>query len=69
MNWLGLFNKIGKQPIKNTRTEKVYALIYNEKTGQYDKKYLALKFDAKTKPYLVEDVELTKKMKGEKSSV
>lgn len=69
MNWLGLFNKIGKQPIKNTRTEKVYALIYNEKTGEYERKYLALKFDAKTKPYLVEDIELTKKMKEARKNV
>lgn len=67
MNWLGLFNKIGKQPIKNTQNQKVYALIRNEKTGEYEKKYLALKFDAKTKPYLVEDIELTKKMKEGKN--
>ena len=37
MNWLGLFNKIGKQPIKNTQNQKVYALIKNEKNRRIRK--------------------------------
>ena len=54
MLWTTLFNKIGKQPLKNTQHSHIYAVLENKKTHKYDRVYLDLKFDAYGKPYFVE---------------
>ena len=51
MLWITLFNKIGKQPIKNTQHHHVYALLENPKTHTVEKVYLDLRYDASGHPY------------------
>lgn len=55
MKWITLWNKLGKQPIKNTQHNDVYALLRNPKTHEYEKVNLLLKFDSYGKPYFVQD--------------
>lgn len=56
MKWLTLFNKIGKQPLRVTQHQSVYAVLYDKKSHQYVKRYLCLKFDATGNPYFVEEI-------------
>lgn len=53
MLWITLFNKIGKQPIKNTQHHHVYALLENPKTHNVEKVYLDLRYDASGHPYFI----------------
>lgn len=53
MLWITLFNKIGKQPIKNTQHHHVYALLENPKTHTVEKVYLDLQYDASGHPYFI----------------
>lgn len=53
MLWITLFNKIGKQPIKNTQHHHVYALLENPKTHTVEKVYLDLRYDASGHPYFI----------------
>lgn len=53
MLWITLFNKIGKQPIKNTQHHHVYALLENPKTHTVEKVYLDLRYDASRHPYFI----------------
>lgn len=55
MIWTTLFNKIGKQPIKWTAHNHVYALLENPKTHVIDKVYLRLNYDASGHPYFIKD--------------
>lgn len=55
MFWSTLFNKIGKQPLRITQHNHVYALLENAKTHEYEKVRLALKYDKRGCPYLVKD--------------
>ena len=56
MLYSSLHNKIGKQAIRYTQHNHVYALLENPRTGKLEKVYLILKYDAKGQPYLVKDV-------------
>lgn len=53
MLWSTLFNKLGKQPLKNTQHHHVHAILYNPVTHEPETIYLDIKFDAHTRPYLV----------------
>lgn len=55
MRWLTLFNRLGRQPLKNTQHDNIYALIENPKTRIRERVYLRLSFDTRGKPYLVPD--------------
>ena len=55
MKWSTLFHKIGKQPLRVTQHQNVYAILYDKKSHQYVKRYLCLKFDEQGRPYLVEE--------------
>lgn len=55
MLWSTLFDKIGKQTIKYTRQNQVYALLENANTGQLEQVFLTIKYDAKGRPYLVRE--------------
>lgn len=55
MLWSTLFNKIGKQQLRITQHNHVYALLENAKTHEYEKVRLALKYDNHGIPYLVKD--------------
>ena len=55
MLWLTLFNKLGKQPLKNTKHTHVHALLRNPATGEYETVDLDIKFDGYGRPYLVRD--------------
>lgn len=46
MLWVTLFHKIGKQQLKFTQHNHVYALLENPKTHEVEKVYLNLKYDA-----------------------
>ena len=66
MRWLTLFNKIGKQPIRVTQEQDVYAILYDKKSHGYEKRYLCLKFDAQNRPYLIEDMKTKEKHENPK---
>lgn len=53
MLWSTLFNRIGKQPLKTTQHNHVYAVLENPKTHITERVYLELKYDTSGKPYLV----------------
>lgn len=55
MLWSTLFHKIGKQQLKFTQHNHVYALLENPKTHEVEKVYLNLKYDASGHPYFVRD--------------
>lgn len=55
MLWATLFHKIGKQQLKFTQHNHVYALLENPKTYEVEKVYLNLKYDASGHPYFVRD--------------
>ena len=55
MLWITLWNKIGKQPLKFTKYNHVYALLANPKTHRTEKVYLRLNYDASGHPYLIAD--------------
>lgn len=55
MLWVTLFHKIGKQQLKFTQHNHVYALLENPKTHEVEKVYLNLKYDASGHPYFVRD--------------
>ena len=56
MKWVTLFTKIGKQPLKITQHQDVYAILYDKKSHQYVRKNLCLKFDTNNNPYLAEEI-------------
>lgn len=43
MLWSTLYNKIGKQPLRNTQRNQVYAILENPKTHQKKKVFSAVK--------------------------
>ena len=45
MLWATLWKKLGRQPLKVTQHNHVYALLENPKTHKYDHVSLCLKFD------------------------
>lgn len=45
MLWATLWRKLGRQPLKITQHNHVYALLKNPKTHEYDHVPLCLKFD------------------------
>lgn len=45
MFWSTLYNKIGKQPLRTTQRNQVYAILENSKTHQKEKVYLLLKYN------------------------
>lgn len=51
MLWSTLFNRIGKQPLKITQHNHIYAVLENPKTHATERVYLELKYDAGGKPY------------------
>lgn len=53
MLWSTLFNRIGKQPLRFTQHNHVYALLENPETYKLEKIWLDIKYDAKGQPYLV----------------
>ena len=55
MLWATLFHKIGKQQLKFTQHNHVYALLENPKTREVEKVYLNLKYDASEHPYFIRD--------------
>lgn len=55
MLWVTLFHKIGKQQLKFTQHNHVYALLENPKTHEVEKVYLNLKYDASGHPYFIRD--------------
>lgn len=55
MLWATLFHKIGKQQLKFTQHNHVYALLENPKTHEVEKVYLNLKYDASGHPYFIRD--------------
>lgn len=61
MKWLTLWIKLGKQPIKITQNNDVYALLKNPKTNRYEHVPLCLKFDSHNKPYFVQEKNKEKK--------
>ncbi len=68
MLWSTLYNKIGKQPLRNMQRNQVYAILKNPKTHQKEKVFLLLKYDTSGHPYFVRDFEKTKErnMKNER---
>lgn len=54
MLWSTLFHKIGKQPLRITQHNHVYALLHNPKTHELERVELELKFDTKGRPYFVQ---------------
>lgn len=54
MLWSTLFHKIGKQPLKVTQHNHVYALLTNPKTHELERVNLVLKYDAQSRPYFVQ---------------
>lgn len=54
MLWKTLFNRIGKQPLKFTQHNHVYALLENPATHRMEKVWLELKYDAYGHPYLIQ---------------
>lgn len=59
MLWSTLFHKLGKQQLKYSQHNHVYALLENPKTHQKEKVYLLLKHNAAGHPYFVQDFEKT----------
>lgn len=57
MLWSTLYNKIGKQPLRNTQRNQVYAILENPKTHQKEKVFLLLKYNTSGHPYFVRDFE------------
>lgn len=55
MLWSTLFHKIGKQPMKWSNHNHVYAVLHNPKTHEMERMYLCLKYDASGRPYLIQD--------------
>ena len=53
MLWSTLFNRIGKQPLKITQHNHIYAVLENPKTHATERVYLELKHDTTGKPYFV----------------
>ena len=53
MLWSTLFHKIGKQPLRITQHQQVYALLENPKSNKKEKVLLDLKFNTKGEPYLL----------------
>lgn len=68
MLWSTLYNKIGKQPLRNTQRNQVYAMLENPKTHQKEKVFLLLKYNTSGHPYFVRDFEKTegRSMKNER---
>jgi hypothetical protein len=61
MRWLTLCDRIGKIPIRVTRQRDIYALLYDQKSRTYTKRWLMLKYDAHGNPYFIEDTACTAK--------
>lgn len=61
MLWSTLFHKLGKQQLKYSQHNHVYALLENPKTHQKEKVYLLLKHNAAGHPYFVQDFVKTEK--------
>lgn len=61
MKWTTLYNKIGKQSMKVTNHQDVYAIITDSKTHQTRRVPLLLKFDACGRPFLQEQYQEPKK--------
>lgn len=61
MRWLTLWDKIGKLPIKVTRQRDIYAILYDQKSHTYVKRWLMLKYDAAGNPYFIEDMKCKEK--------
>lgn len=59
MLWSTLYNKIGKQPLRNTQRNQVYAMLENPKTHQKEKVFLLLKYNTSGHPYFVRDFEIS----------
>lgn len=57
MLWATLWRKLGRQPLKITQHNHVYALLKNPKTHEYDHVPLCLKFDTSGRPYFVQEIE------------
>lgn len=57
MLWSTLFHKIGRQPLKYSQHNHVFAILENPKTHKTEKVYLCLKYDNQGHPYLVRDYE------------
>ena len=57
MLWATLWRKLGRQPLKITQHNHVYALLKNPKTHEYDCVPLCLKFDTFGRPYFVQEIE------------
>ena len=55
MLWSTLWKQLGRQPLKVTQHNHVYALLHNPKTHNWDKVNLCLKFDATGRPYFIEE--------------
>ena len=68
MLWSTLYKKIGKQPLRNTQRNQVYAMLENPKTHQKEKVFLLLKYNTSGHPYFVRDFEKTegRRMKNER---
>ena len=69
MLWSTLYNKIGKQPLRNTQRNQVYAILENPKTHQKEKVFLLLKYDTSGHPYFVRDFEKTKERNMKKEII
>lgn len=54
MKWVTLWKKIGKQPLKKTQHQDVYALIETA-DGKTEQINLALKFDKSGNPYFIKE--------------
>ena len=54
MLWSTLWHKIGKQPLKFTQHNHVYALLHNPKTHELDRVNLELKYDTNGHPYFIQ---------------
>lgn len=70
MLWSTLYNKIGKQPLRNMQRNQVYAMLENPKTHQKEKVFLLLKYNTSGHPYFVRDFEKTegRSMKNERKN-
>ena len=70
MLWSTLYNKIGKQPLRNTQRNQVCAMLENPKTHQKEKVFLLLKYNTSGHPYFVRDFEKTegRSMKNERKN-
>lgn len=66
MRWSTLFAKLGKQPLRFTQHNNVYAVLENPKTGEWESIPLTLKYDGHGHPYFIKDTKapLTHRKRG-----